>query len=204
VLHLFGIVLSVSGTRHQAGKPQAMKKIIHAGQRILDPEFFLENALGLFGSQGAHPVSLGRLGQETLLEGLFFRHRQVRGPAGLSLGRDRFEAVIPIHIHPALYESSAAAQGPSDRWGLVTFEGQENGSIAVSLLSISRLTALLTQARQILRLVELDLHPTGLPFFREYVRCPTLALPYLHRHARIFHNPYDLRLAKIAACNRPG
>jgi len=140
-----------------------MEEIINAGQRILDPEFFLENTLGLFGSQRAYPVSLGGFGQETLLERLFFRRRQVRGPAGLRLGADRFKAVIPIHIHPALYESSAAAQDPCDSGCIVTFDGQKNGSIPISLLRIPLLATPLTQLRQIFRLVELDLHPTVPP-----------------------------------------
>jgi hypothetical protein len=165
LLHLLGIILSVSGTRHQTGKAQAMEEIINAGQRVLDSEFLLENALGLFGSQRAHTVSGGGLGQETLLEGLFFRRRQVRGPASLSLGGDPLQAVIPIPIHPSLHESSAASQGPCDRWGIVTFDGQKNGSIAVSLLRIPLLATLLTQLRQIPRIVELDLHPTVPPVF---------------------------------------
>jgi hypothetical protein len=64
-----------------------------------------------------------------------------------------------------LYESSAAAQRPCDGWSIVTFDGQENGSITVSLFGILLLTTLLTQVRQILRLVEIDLHPTVPPVF---------------------------------------
>jgi len=47
--HLLGIILSVSGARGQAGKPQAMEKIIYTCQCILDSEFLLENTPSLFG-----------------------------------------------------------------------------------------------------------------------------------------------------------
>jgi hypothetical protein len=167
LLHLLGIVLSMSRTRHQAGKPQAVKEIVHAGQRILDPEFLLENPLSVFGPQGAYSIGLGRLGQETLLERPFLRRRQVRGPSGLSLGSHGVEPVIPIHIHPPLYEGSAAAQSLCDGRSIATFQGQNNGTIAVSLLGIPLLATLLTQVRQILRLMELDLHLTIPPVFFE-------------------------------------
>jgi hypothetical protein len=62
LLHLFGIILSMSGTRYQAGKPQAMEQIINAGQRIRDGEFLLENALGVFRSQCADAIGFGGLG----------------------------------------------------------------------------------------------------------------------------------------------
>jgi hypothetical protein len=172
LLHLLGIILPVPGARRQAGKPQAMKEIINAGQRVLDPEFLLENASGLFGSQRAHPVRRGGLGQETLLERLLFRRRQVRGPAGLSLGGDGLQAVILIRIHPPLHKSSAAAQGPCDRWGIVTLEGQENGSMPISLFGIPLLTTLLTQSRQVFRVVKLDLHPTVPPVFPRVCQMP--------------------------------
>jgi hypothetical protein len=64
----------MSRTRHQARKPQAMEQIIDAAQGVRDPEFFPEDALGLFGTQGANAVRLGGLGQETLFERGFF-HR---------------------------------------------------------------------------------------------------------------------------------
>ena len=99
-----------------------MEQIIDATQGILDPEFFSENALGLFGTQGADAVSLGGLRQETLFERRLFRWRKVRRSTGLSLGSDRFEAMIPVCIRPALHERSAASQGPCDRRGIVTFD----------------------------------------------------------------------------------
>lgn len=142
-----------------------MEQVINAGQRVLDPEFRAENPLGLFRTPRAHPVRRRGLGQETLLERRLFRRRQVRGPTGLSLGGDGRQAVIPIFIHPPLHESSAAAQGPCDHRGLVTFEGQQNGSIAISLFGISLLTTLLLQLRQVLRVVKFDLHPAVPPVF---------------------------------------
>jgi hypothetical protein len=142
-----------------------MEQIVNAGQRVLDPEFLLENASSLFGSQRAHSVGLRGLGQETLLERLLFHRRQGRRPTCLSLGADGPEAVIPIYIHPALYKSSAAAQRACDGGSLATFEGQENGSIAIPLSGIPLLTALLTQSRQILWRMKLDLHLTGPPVF---------------------------------------
>jgi hypothetical protein len=142
-----------------------MEQIVNAGQRILDPEFLLENASSLFGSQRAHPVGLGGLGQETLFERLLFHRRQGRRPTRLSLGADGLEAMIAIHIHPALYESSAAAQGSCDGGSVLTLDGQENGSIAVSLFSIPLLMALLTQLRPILRRMKRHLHLTVPPVF---------------------------------------
>jgi hypothetical protein len=61
--------------------------------------------------------------------------------------------MVPIHVYPSLHESSAAAQGACDRWGIVTFEGQKNSSIAVSLLGIPLLTAPFVQLCQVLRMV---------------------------------------------------
>jgi hypothetical protein len=165
LLHLLRIILSVSRTWHQTGKPQATEQIVNARERVGHPEFLLENALRLSGSQGADTVRLGRLGQKTLLERLFFRRRQVRGPARWSLGGHRVEAMIPTHRHPAWYESATATQGPCDGWSLVTFEGKDNGSIAISLFGILLLTTLLTQLRQILWMMKLDLHPTVPPVF---------------------------------------
>lgn len=152
-------------TRHQTGKPQAMEQIINARQGILDPEFLSENALGFFSAQRADAVGLGGLGKEPLLERRFLCRWQVGRPTGLSLGGDRFEAVIPVRIHPALHESSAASQGPRDRWGIVTFDGQKNGSIAVSLLGIPLAATLLAQLRQVFWMVELDVHLTVPPVF---------------------------------------
>jgi hypothetical protein len=149
-----------------------MEEIINTGQRVLDSEFLLENPLGLFGSQRAHTVRPGGLGQEPLLERLLFRRRQVRRPAGLLLGGDGLQAVIPILIHPPLHKSSAAAQGPRDRGGIVTFEGQKNGSIAISLFGIPLLTPLLLQLRQVLRVVKFDLHPTVPPVFPRVCQMP--------------------------------
>jgi hypothetical protein len=163
LLHLLGIIFSMPGTRRQAGESQAMEQIIDTAQGVLDPEFFSENALGFFGPQGADAVSLGGFGQETRFERHLFRGRQVWRSTGLSLGSDGFGAMIPVRIHPALHERSAASQGPCDRRGVVTFESQQNGSIAVSLLGIPLPAALLTQLRQVFWMVEFDVHPTVPP-----------------------------------------
>jgi hypothetical protein len=149
-----------------------MEQIIHARERILDAEFLLENPPGLLGPQRADTVRLGGLCQEPFLERFFLCRRQVRGPTGLSLGDDRFEAVIPILVDPPLHKSSAAAQGPCDRGGLVTFEGQENRAIPISLFGLSLLTTLLTQLCQILRTAKLDLHPTVPPVFPRVCQMP--------------------------------
>jgi len=143
LLHLLGIVLSMPGTRRQAGESQAMEQIIDTPQRVLDSEFFAENTLGIFGPEGADAIGLGGFGQETLFERRFLGGRQVGRSTGLSLGGDGFQAMIPVHIHPALHERSTASQGPRDRRGIVTFEGQQNRTIAVSLLGIALPAALL-------------------------------------------------------------
>jgi len=151
--------------RGQAGKPQAMEQIINTRKRVLDPELFLEYPLGLFGPQRADTIRFGGFSQEPFFERCFFRRWQVRGPTGLSLGDNCCEAVIPISVDPPLHKSSAAAQGPGDRGGIVTFDGQENRSIAISLFGIPLLVTLLMQLCQILRVTKLDLHPTGPPVF---------------------------------------
>ena len=63
--------------RGQAGKPQAVEQIVHAGERILDSEFLLEDPLGIFGPERADPIALGGLSQEPFFERCFFRRRQV-------------------------------------------------------------------------------------------------------------------------------
>lgn len=151
--------------RGQAGKPQAVEQIVHAGERILDSEFFLENPLGIFGTQRTDPIGLGGLSQEPFFERGFFCRRQIRGPTGLSLRDQAFEAMIPIPVDPRLNKSPAPAQGPGDRGSIVTFDGQENSSIAISLFGIPLLVTFLTQSRQILRVMKLDLHPTVPPVF---------------------------------------
>lgn len=151
--------------RGQTGKPQAVEQIVHAGERILDSEFLLEDPLGIFGPERADPVGLGGLSQEPFFERCFFRRRQVRGPTALSLRDHGCEAVIPIPVDPRLHKSPAAAQRLSNRGSIVTFDGQENSSIAVSLFGIPLLVTFLTQSRQILRVMKLHLHPTGPPVF---------------------------------------
>ena len=146
--------------RSQAGKPQAVEQIVHASERILDSEFLLEDSLGIFGPKRADPIGLGGLSQEPFFERCFFRRRQVRGTTGLPLRDHSLEAVIPIPVDPPLYKSSAAAQGPSDRGSIVTFDGQEDSSISISLFGIPLLVTFLTQSRQIRRVMKLDLHPT--------------------------------------------
>ena len=151
--------------RSQTGKPQAVEQIIDACERILDCEFLLEDPLGIFGPQRADPIGLGGFSQEPFLERCFFRRRQVRGSTGLLLRDHGFEAVIPIPIDPPLHKSPTPAQGPSDCGSIVTFDGQENSSIAISLLGISLLVTFLTQPRQIIRVMKLDLHLTDPPVF---------------------------------------
>jgi hypothetical protein len=151
--------------RCQAGKPQAVEQIVHASERILDCEFLLENPLGIFRSQRADPIGIGGFSQEPFFERSFFRRRQVRGPTGLSLGNHAFEAVIPIPVDPPLHKSPAAAQHPSDPGSIVTFDGQENSSIAISLFGIPLMVTFLTQSRQILSVMKLHLHPTDPPVF---------------------------------------
>jgi len=151
--------------RGQAGKPQAVEQIVYAGERILDSEFLAEDSLGISGPKRADPIGLGGLSQEPFFERCFFRRRQVRGPTGLSLRDHGFEAMIPIPVDPRLHKSAAAAQGPSDRGSIVTFDGQENGPIAISLFGIPLLVTFLMQSRQILRVMKLHLHPTVPPVF---------------------------------------
>jgi hypothetical protein len=142
-----------------------MQQIIDAGQCVLDPEFLLEDSLSILRPQGADAVGLGGIGQETCLEGVFVRRRQLGGPTCLSFREDRLQTVIPIRVDPSLHESSAATQDLCDRWRIVVIQSQENGSIAVSLLGITLLATSLTQMRQILRMVEIDLHLTVPPVF---------------------------------------
>ena len=52
-----------------------MQQVVDTRQRIFDPEFLFEDTLSLFTTQRADTVGLSGIGQETLLEGLFFRHR---------------------------------------------------------------------------------------------------------------------------------
>jgi hypothetical protein len=151
--------------RRQAGEAQAMEQIIDAAQGVGDPEFFPENALGLFGPQGTDAIGLRGLGPKTLLERNFFLRRQMRRSPGRPLGNDRVQPPIPIHIDPALHERPAASQDTGDGGSLVTFEGQQHGSIPVPLLGVLLLTASLTQLRQILWMVKRDLHPTVPPVF---------------------------------------
>jgi hypothetical protein len=142
-----------------------MQQIINTGQGILDVEFLLQKALGLFGSKRTNTIGLGGLGQKTLLEKFFLRRRQVRRSPRLSLRGDGFEPMVSVRIRPSLYEPSAASQGPCNRWSLVTVESQENGSIPISLLGIAFLVAALMQLRQVVWTVELDVHPTDPPVF---------------------------------------
>lgn len=142
-----------------------MEQIVDAAQGIGDAEFLTKNTLSLLGPQGADAIGLGGLGQETRFERRFFLRRQVRRSAGLPLGGDGVQAMISVGIHPALHERATASQGPCDRRGLVTFERQQNSSIAVPLLGIALPVALLLQLRQVFLMVELDAHPKVLPVF---------------------------------------
>jgi len=119
--HLLGIVLSMSGTRRQAGEAQAMEQIIDATQGVLDAEFFLQNALGVFGSERADAVGFRGVGTEAFFEKTLSGRRQVRRATSLSFGSDRGEALIPVRIRPALHKCSAASQRPCDRRGIEAF-----------------------------------------------------------------------------------
>jgi hypothetical protein len=142
-----------------------MEQIVDPAQGVRNPEFFSENPLGLFGPQGADAIGLEGLGQKTLFERRFFPRRQVGRSTGLSLGNDRVEPPIPVPIHPALHEGSAASQGSCDGRGVVTFECQQNRSIPISLLGIALPATLLTQEFEILWMVQLNVHPTVPPVF---------------------------------------
>jgi hypothetical protein len=48
LVHLLRIILSVTRSRSQTGKAQAVQQVVDTRQRILDPEFLFEDALGLF------------------------------------------------------------------------------------------------------------------------------------------------------------
>jgi len=149
-----------------------MEQVVDTAQGVRDPEFFSENPLGLFGAQGADAIRLRGLGQETLFERGFFPRRQVGRSTGLSLGDDRVEPTIPVHIHPALHEGSAASQGSCDGGGVVTFECQQNRSIPISLLGVPLLTASLTQEFEILWMVQLNVHPTVPPVSSRVCQMP--------------------------------
>lgn len=135
-----------------------MQQRIDARQRILDPEFLLENPLGVFGSQAAHAVGGGGTGQETFLEAFMLFPGQLAGPTRLSLGANRIEPTTAIRIHPSLYEPSAAGQDPGNCRGTVAFQSQENRSIAVSLFGVTFLPASLTQLLDVPWMMSLDSH----------------------------------------------
>jgi hypothetical protein len=137
-----------------------MQQIIHSRQAILGPEFLLENVPDVFGSQRTEAIGLAGTGQEAVLEGLLLGHRQLTGATRLSFGGNRIESVIAICVHPQLHESSAAGQGLCDLGSTVAFQGQDHGSIAVSLFGVALLTASLTQLFEILRMMGCDLHGT--------------------------------------------
>jgi hypothetical protein len=64
------------------------------------------------------------------------------------------EAMISVHLHPVLHRRLPVSRGPCGRRGVVTFERQENGAIAIAL-----------RAHQILWMAELDVHATVPPAF---------------------------------------
>lgn len=140
-----------------------MQQIIDAGQRILDPEFFLEDSLGIFRPQTTNPVGWRGSGQEALFERLLLGHGQFAGPARLGFGADRLQTMIPVQVDPLLHKPPAAGQDLCDRWSTVAFQGQQDGSIAVSLLGIALLVTSLTQLLDIVRMMGLDLHLTVPP-----------------------------------------
>jgi hypothetical protein len=77
-----------------------MEQIIHSRHGILDGEFLPENASDLLRPQRADAVAGGGTAQETVSEGGLFLLRQLAGATGLSFGTDRFQAPIPIRVHP--------------------------------------------------------------------------------------------------------
>ena len=86
-----------------------MEQIIDAAQGVLDAEFFLQNALGLFRSERADAIGLRGFGEEPLLEKGLLARRQIWRATGLSFGSDRGEALIPVRVGPALHKRSAAS-----------------------------------------------------------------------------------------------
>ena len=142
-----------------------MEQIVDAAQGIRDPEFLTQNTLSVLGPQRADAIGLGRFGQKTRFEWSFFLRREGGRSTGLAFDSDGLQAMISVGIHPALYERATASQGPCDRRGILTFERQYNGSIAISLLGTWFLAAPLPQLRQVLRVVKRHLHRTDPPVF---------------------------------------
>jgi hypothetical protein len=148
----------MAGTRSQAGKAQPMQQVVHSRQGILDSEFLLENPPDVFGPQGANAVAGGRTGQEAFAERRLFLDRQLAGAAGLSFGTQPLKPPIAVRIRPQLYPPTRAGQHPCDRGGTVAFQGQQYGSIPISLFGVPFLVTPLPQLFQILRMMGLDPH----------------------------------------------
>lgn len=131
--------------RNQTRQAQAVQQIIDAAQRVFDAKLLGEDLAGLFRPQSANAIGGRGVSQKPCFERFVLGHGQLAGAPRLPLGAEGLQAVIAIVVDPALHEPPAAVQDLRDRGGLVTFQRQKHGAVAVSLFGVGLLTAVLTE-----------------------------------------------------------
>jgi hypothetical protein len=131
-----------------------------------------EDLLGLFGPQTADAVGRRGVGYKSRFERFVLRRGQFAGPPRLPLGTEGLQAVIAIPVDPTLHEPPTALQDSSDLGGLVAFQGQNYGAVAVSLLGVTLRAAVLTELLKVLRMMERDLHRTIPPVSSRVCQMP--------------------------------
>jgi len=106
LLHGFGIVVAVLGTRHEHREVEPMQQFIDAREGVLHAKFSFEDGDTVASPQCANAVGLGRSSQYTSLERLVLLGRQAGRATRRGLDGHRLKPAIAVDVAPALNEAA--------------------------------------------------------------------------------------------------
>jgi hypothetical protein len=136
-----------------------MQQFIRAGERVLDAELFLQNALCVFAAQSAHTsVTLRRSGLEARDELLLLRDGQFGRRSTAIARRQRWDAAVAIRICPTLNKPTASCELLLNLFRLYAFYRQHDHAIAIPLLRTALCSYQSSQLLDIARRTLLYLH----------------------------------------------
>mgnify|MGYP000308384531 CR=1 FL=1 len=106
LLHGFGIVVAVLGTRHKYREVEPMQQFVDAREGVLHAEFGFEDGDTVAASQRADAVGLDRSSQYTPLERLVPLGRQAGRATRRGLDGYRLKPALAVDVAPALNEAA--------------------------------------------------------------------------------------------------
>jgi len=106
LLHGFGVVVTVLGTRHEHRKVEPMQQFIDAREEVLHAKLSFEDGDTVAAPQRADAVGLDRSSQYTPFERLVPLGRQACRATRRRLGGHRLQSAIALDVAPALNEAA--------------------------------------------------------------------------------------------------